>query len=222
MVTTTRSLRHAVGWSGLAAIVLLFGGQGFAQAGGVEPAFDAPAADIVDFFATREPALYPIGSYLQVLGLLAVLCFVGAVGTLLRSIEGTQPWRSTVALVCGVAAVAPLLAGGWDLAQVRVDEGLTPELARFAYDMGNLSFANAWVGFGGFALAAAAVLLTAPGQRRWLGWWAAAAGVALLAVRVAWTSPTWFFAYALFWLWVAAFSVVTLRSRTPSRAEAAP
>lgn len=209
-------LRRAVGWSGLASIVLLFGGQGFAQAGGTEPAFDAPAAEIVAFLESRDPTLYPIGSYLQMLGLVALLCFVATSYVWLRRLEGDQPWRSTVALACGIAAVGPVVVGGWDVAQFRADEGISPELVRYAYDAGNLGFANVWVLLGGFAVAAGSVLLTAAGSPRWLGWWAVAAGVALVAVRTVWTGDLWFFAYALFWLWVATLSVRTLVSKSSS------
>jgi hypothetical protein len=218
-MTDTPSTRRAIGWSGLASIVLIFGGQGFAQVGGGEPAFDAPAADILAFFHSRDPTLYPIGGYLQLLGMLALLCFVGASYVSLRAREGEQPWRATVALVCGTAAVAPLLSGGWDLAYLRRD-GLDEGLARLAFDMGNLGFANAWVPLGGFAAAAGAVLLTRP-ERRWLGWWAVAAGVSLVAVRPVWTSSAWFFGYALFWLWVATFSVLALRGDRSRVAEPA-
>jgi hypothetical protein len=116
-------------------------------------------------------------------------------------------------LACGLVAVAPIVAGGWDVAYHRVSDGIDPELVRYAYDSGNLGFANAWVLLGGFALAAGAVLLRASGQPKWLGWWAVAAGIALVAVRTVWTGDLWFFAYALFWLWVATFSVRTLVRR---------
>jgi hypothetical protein len=210
----TRALFLTTGIAGIASVVLLFGGQGLIQVGGAEPAFDAPAAAILAFFDARDPWLFPAGAYLSTLGLAALLWFFGGTYAILKSNEGASPWRSTIALISGVAFVAGVGGGGWQLATFRTAEGLDPQLARFAFDMGNLGFASAWVALGSFAIAAGWVLLTSPSFPRWLGWWALAAGVGLVAARAVWTSPFWFFPYILFWVWVVAMCVVVLRRRS--------
>lgn len=206
-----RTLFLSTGITGIAAVILLFGSQGFVGVGGGEPAFDAPAAQIHDFFGARDPILYAVGSYVGVLGLVVFLWFVCGLHTLLRGAEGDPPWRSTVALVSGVLYVAVVMVGGWDLAAFRVDEGLDPQLARFAFDMGNLGFATSWMALAGFALATGWVLLSSRSMPRWVGWWAIVAGVALLAARAVWTSSVWLIGYSLLMLWIIVVSVLLVR-----------
>lgn len=120
-------------------------------------------------------------------------------------------WRAMVALVSGVVYVAATIAGGWELAAFRVGEGLDPQIARLVFDMGNLGFASAWVALGSFALAIGWVLVASRQWPSWLGWWAVAAGVCLIAARAVWTNQFWLVGYFLFWIWVIALSVVLLR-----------
>lgn len=68
--------------------------------------------------------------------------------------------------------MAAALSGSWDPAVFRVDEGVDPQLARFAFDMGNLSFASSWVLFGSFSIAAGWLALSSRTLPSWLGWWA--------------------------------------------------
>jgi hypothetical protein len=209
---------RAAGIAGLAAAVLLFGGQGFILASGTaEPAFGAPAAEIQQFFETRDTALFSTGSYLMVLGMVAFLWFVCGVHTALRGSGGQHRWLPAVALASGVAAVGAMLLDAWQLAVFRVGEGLDPQLARFAFDMGNLAFASGWVALGSFAIAAGWAALSSWSLPGWLGWWAVAAGIGLVAARAVWTSPAWLVPYALFWLWVLVVSVRFLAGRSPSQ-----
>jgi hypothetical protein len=194
---------------------LVFGGQGFIQVGGAEPPFDASAADIANFFATRDQDLFPIGTYLSVLGLVTFLWFLGGVYTLMKN-----DWRAMIAVISGVVAVAATIGSSWELASFRVSEGLDPQLARLAFDMGNMTFASAWVALGSFALATGWALLSSRMLPRWLGWWAVAAGVCLIAARAVWTTPFWFLGYALFWLWVIALCVLLLRRASHARGDA--
>jgi hypothetical protein len=210
--TATRALTTTA-IAGIASAVLLFGAQGLMQIGGAEPAFDASAGEILAFFEARHPQLYPAGAYLSVLGLAAFLWFLGGMYAVLRSREGGSPWRSTVALISGVVFVALVGGSGWQLAVFRTTEGLDPQLARLAFDMGNLGFASSWVALGSFAIATGWAILSSSVLARWLGWWAVVAGVGLVAARAAWTSPFWIAPYLLFWIWVIVVSVVLLRRR---------
>lgn len=209
----SRVLAVTTGISGLLATVLVFGAQALIQVGGNEPPFDATAAETADFFATRDRVLFAAGSYLTVVALLVFVWFLGGAWALLQRAEGEPAWRSTIALGSGIVFVAGTLSGGWELAAFRADQGLDPQLARFAFDMGNLWFASSWVAIAGFLLATAWVILEAHSLPRWLGWWALVAGIGLLGARAAWTSPIWFLPYALFWLWVVTVSLLLIRRR---------
>ncbi len=201
-----RSLTRTTAWMGLATPVLQFTGQGFIQAGGAEPPFSAPAADIAEFFARRDPNLFALGSYLSVLSVLTLLWFVGGLYAIFRD-DGRAP----IALACGIVYAAGL-SPGWEIAAFRAPEGIDPEQARFAFDLGNLAFANSWVSLAGFCVAIGITLLASPSFPRWLGWWAIASGTILVAARAVWTTPFWFSGYALFWLWVLVLCVRLLRA----------
>jgi hypothetical protein len=210
-----------IGLAGLASVLLLFGGQGFMQAGGTaEPVFRAPAEEIQRYFQSRDQALFSAGAYLELLGLLAMLWFICGLYVALRSRANQLEWMPTVALGSGVAMVGCLLVGSSQLAAFRVPEGLDPQLGRFAFDMGNLGFANAWVAMGSFALATGVAVLASRSLPGWLGWWVLVCGIGLIAARAVWTTSVWFFPYALFWLWVLVVSVRFLTGGSPSRAAA--
>jgi hypothetical protein len=126
---------------------------------------------------------------------------------MLTEADGEGPWRANLALVSGVVVVATTILGSWELAVFRADQGLDPQLARLVFDLGNLSFASAWVALGSFSLASGWVMVSARSAARWLGWWAIVAGAGLVAVRAIWTTQLWLIPYALFWIWVLVVSV---------------
>jgi hypothetical protein len=218
LTAQVRNQLRATGAAGLAAVVLLFAGQGFMQAGGTaEPAFDAPTAVVRRYLETRNAGLFSIGAYLEMLGLAALLSFVCGIYTALRGDSEQPPWLPTVALASGTATVGSLLLGAWQLAPFRINEGLDPQLGRFAFDMANLSFANAWVALGSFAVAVGWAIRSSRSLPGWLGWWVLAAGIGLIAARAVWTTSVWFIPYALFWLWVIVLSVRLLAGKPSLR-----
>jgi hypothetical protein len=81
-------------------------------------------------------------------------------------------------------------------------EGLNPQIARLAFDIGKLTFANAWVALGSLSIASGWAVLATRAEPGWLGWWAVAAGAGLVVACTAWTMPGWMIPYAMFWLWV--------------------
>lgn len=137
---------------------------------------------------------------------------------LLRRAEGEPPWRSTIAMVSGVLLVPMVLSGSWDTAAFRADN-LEPQIARYAFDTGNLAFANAWVTIGSFAVCCGLVIASTGFLPRWLGWLAIVSGLGLALSRISWTSQIWLLPYALFWLWVIIVAALLLRRRTGSLAK---
>ena len=208
-----RTMSVTTGIAGLAGFVLVAVSQAFVQAGGGEPAFDAPGQEILSFFETRNDTLYPIGSFLGLIAVLALLWFFAGFWAVLQSAEGMPPWRSVVALGSGLVYVVLVMRPGWDLAGFRADEGVDPQLARLAYDNGNLGFANAWLALASFLVAAGWIILSTRALPAWLGWVALATAVGFLAGRAFWTTPIWLIPYAAYWLWTIVVSVQLLRGR---------
>ena len=77
--------------------------------------------------------------------------------------------------------------------------------------VGNLSFTNAWVAMGSFAIASGWVAVSTGFLPRWLGWLAIVGGGGLVLARAVRLSEVWFLPYSLFWLWVVGFSVLLIR-----------
>ena len=200
---------------GIAFVVMQLAGQALIQVGGSEPAFDAPAAEIESFFINRNLQLASLGGFLSLLSIIALLWFLGALWARLRRHEGEPGWLSLVALASGVAGVAIILGGGggWELAILRMNEGLEAETLRLLFDQGNLAFATFWVALAGMLLAAGVVAIRDGALPRWLGWFGLVVAVALLAARAVWftASGVKFMPYLLFWVWLIAASIVLIR-----------
>lgn len=220
-----RSLRP-VGIAGWVATVVVFGSLFVMTAHGTaEPDFDAPAAEIQRYVETRMPGLFAVGASLFVVGLCALLWFFCGLSAALRRHAAGPEWLPSVVVASGTAAVAALLLGTQQAAVFRVDDGLDPQISRFAFDIGSLAFANAWVALGSIGLASGwAILATraepagpggsgGSGWPRWLGWWALAAGAGLVVARTVWTTYAWLIPYALFWVWVLTISTRMLRTQ---------
>lgn len=208
-----RTLQRTVGLVGLVAPVLILGPISAASAH--EPGFTGEAAAVRAFFASTAGPAHALGSAVVTLGLLALLWFAVGLALLLAEVEGPPAWRSAVAGGSIVAFVGSALHGGWQAASYRA-AGLSDPLALYAFDVGNLTFANGWVFLGGWCCCVGWVVLATRWAPRWLGWVAVVAGVGLVLARFVWTAPVWYLPYALCWLWVIALSVRMLRqSRRP-------
>jgi hypothetical protein len=122
------------------------------------------------------------------------------------------PWRSAFLAAAGVVGVVSGQIASWDAAVFRSGT-ISPQVATYAYDLGNISFANSWVATGAVGICAGLVMLRAPGLPRWAAWWGLIAGAGEVLARA------WFrhgFAYgpfAAYWLWVLAVSVLLLAGR---------
>lgn len=211
----TRRLWEQIGAAGgIVFVVLQVVSQSLIQAGGSEPAFDAPAAEIEAFFMNRNMQLALTGGFLSVLSTIAFIWFLGALWARLRRSEGEPGWLSLVAFASGLAGMAAILgSGGWELALLRLGDGLQAETFRLLFDLGNFAFAAYWVALAGMLLAAGVVILRDGALPRWLGWFGLAVALALLAVRAVWftASGAKFLPYALFWIWLIAVSINLIR-----------
>ena len=203
-----RQLARVTGVAGLLAAVLVLGP--ISAASGQEPGFSGTAVEVRAFFLSTSGSAHAFGSALATVGLVTILWFGTALSVLSARAEGVPAWRSAIAAVSASTFVILNLSGGWEAASYRA-AGLTDELALYAFDEGNLTFANSWVAMGSFALCTGWVVLRTHWAPGWLGWLTLVAGLGLVLVRFAWTGQLWFFPYALFWLWVIASSIHLLR-----------
>jgi hypothetical protein len=204
-----RQLSRVTGVAGLLALVLVLGP--ISAASGQEPGFTGTAAEVRVFFLSTSGSAAAFGSALATVGLVTILWFAVALAVLSARAEGVPAWRSAIAAVSAATFVILNLSGGWEAASYRA-AGLTDELALYAFDEGNLTFANSWVAMGSFAVCVGWVVLRTRWAPRWLGWVALVSGVGLVLVRFAWSGELWFVPYALFWLWVIGLSIHLLRT----------
>jgi len=216
-----RELERVTGIAGILATVLIFAPITAISTLG-EPGFDATRAQAAQFFVNGDTAWVTAATATASVGMLAFLWFAAALTTLLRRAEGEPAWRSTAALVSAVLVAAyGVVDASWDAAFNRGDE-LDSSVAIFAFDLGNLGFANAWLALGSFAIAAGWALLSGRALAGWWGWWPIVAGVGLIAVRYAWEGFAWTLPYLVFWAWVIALGIrliarptVIARARRP-------
>ena len=205
-------MSRATGVVGLGAFVLVFTPIIAISTLG-EPSFTATADEAHTFLVNAGASWVRVATAALTLAAIGLVWFVAGLSLLLARAEGSPPWRSVAGLVSGVLLPAHLVLGAsWDAAAYRGAE-TEPGLARYAFDVGNLGFANAWVAMGSFAVACGWVVLLTRVLGRWLGWWAVVAGVGLVLARFVWTSEFWIAPYFLFWIWVVVVCVQLTRGR---------
>lgn len=197
--------------AGIAYPILQLAAQGLIQIGGAEPSFTASPQEILEFFQARNTTLFTIGGLLSTVSLVAFLWFLGALWRELRLAEGSPGWISVIALGSGLLAASTLNTGGWEIAILRISEGLDPRIAQILFDEGNLSFANSWVSLGSMLLAAGIVFKEAGSYPRWLGVGSIIIAIGLILARLVWTSQIAFLPYVLFWVWMIATGIYLLR-----------
>lgn len=105
---------------------------------GLEPAFDASAADIVAYLRAIHSPLGDFGSIVMTVGLIAFLWFIMGMSMLLRAGEGDPPWRSALAAASGLVLLALAVAANTEAAAFRVD-GISAQIARYAFDGGGMA-----------------------------------------------------------------------------------
>jgi hypothetical protein len=205
-----RTLARVTGAAGITTLVVVLGtslANGYQNA-----AFTSNAEQIVAFFRSIDDAFGTISSFLTAVGLIALLWFAIGLALLLRRYDTDLPWRSAFLAGAGVVSVVSGQIASWDAAAFR-SQDIDPQVARYAFDLGNLSFANSWVATGAVAICAGMIFLTAKDLPRWVGWWAVVAGVGQVLARAIWTSDLALIPFTAFWLWTAVVSVLLLRGR---------
>ncbi|HLN77475.1 MAG TPA: hypothetical protein VK204_10560 [Nocardioidaceae bacterium] len=163
------SLARATGVTGLGAVSLLFAAVIAVSTVG-EPPLDASSQEAAAFFRNSQAAWVQAAEATASLAMLVFLWFVVGLTLLLRRVEGQPPWRSTVALGSGILVAAyGVLDASWDAAAHRSAE-LGPGLAGYAFDVGNIGFANAWLAMASLAVSAGWVTISTGVLPRWTGW----------------------------------------------------
>lgn len=209
-LTQRRTLARVTGAAGVTTLVVVLGtslANGFQST-----SFTSDAEQTVAFFRSIDDSFGDVSSFLTALGLIAMLWFAIGLALLLRRYDGEIPWRSAFLAGAGVVSVVSGQIASWDAAAFR-SQDIDPQVARYAFDLGNLSFANGWVATGAVSICAGMIFLTARNLPNWLGWWAVVAGVGQVLARAIWTSDLAFVPFAAFWLWTAVVSVLLLSGR---------
>jgi hypothetical protein len=205
-----RKLARITGTAGLVTLVVVLGtslANDYQSA-----AFDSDAGETVEFFRSLDDTFGSLSSFATAVGLIAMLWFTLGLALLLRRYEGELPWRSVFLAGAGVVSVVSGQIASWDAAAYR-SEDIDPQVARYAFDLGNLSFANSWVAAGAVGICAGLIVLANRDLPHWLGWWALIAGVGSVLARAVWTEGYAFVPFTAFWIWVAVLSVALLLGR---------
>jgi hypothetical protein len=206
--------------TGLISVVLLFTSI-IALAARDEPPFTASNEEARAYFAKIAVGWAQTAIALSSVAAIGILWFVVGLTLLLRRVEGDPPWRSTIALASGVLLTAyTALDASTDAASFGGAD-LDPAVAGYAFDVGSLGFANAWLALASFAVCAGWVVVATGIFGRWLGWWAIISGLGLALSRFFWTAEIWLIPYLLCWLWMIIVCVRLLRW-SPARAYAVP
>jgi len=205
---TTRTLGRVTGAAGITTLVVVLGSSLANNYQGAP--FTSDAEEALAFFRTLNDSFGAASSFLTSVGLIALLWFGIGLALLLRPFDREPPWRSAFLAGAGVVAVVSGQIASWDAAVYRADN-LDPQIARYAFDLGNLSFANGWVATGALAICAGSILITHRALPTWLGWWAVVAGVGSVMARAVWTEGYAMAPVAAFWVWVAVLSVWLIR-----------
>ena len=214
MLTATdrwSALARTTGACGLVGVVLLFAPIIAISTLG-EPEFTAGRDDIATFLRKAGDAgWYQAAEAVAAIGILALLWFFVGLGMLLRRAEGEPAWRSTAAVLSATLLVAyGNIDTSWESAAYRMGD-TDPAVALYAFDVGNLGFANAWLAMASFALLTGWVLHESRVLPRWCAWWALAAGVGLVAARFVWETWLWTLPYSVFWVGLISLAVRLVR-----------
>jgi len=154
---------------------------------------------------------------MEILAFLFFLFFLGNLSSALRGAEGSNGWLSATAFGAGlmsvtikVASAAPILA-----LRYRTGNGLDPLLARTLQDINDASFYLSFFPLAVLLAAFAIVVIRSGALPKWLGWIAAAVGLAFIVGGMSGSADLqseWAgIPMILFTLWVIMVSVALMR-----------
>jgi hypothetical protein len=204
----TRMIR-STGVVGLVTFVVLFAAIIALSQG--EPTFLASPEEALAFYLNSTAGWVEAANAVAGLAAIGWIWFVVGLCLLLARAEGSPPWRSAVALVCGVILAALLLLNTSGNAASFGATDLDLAVASYAFDVSSLGLANVWLAMGGFAVCCGWVVVSTRVVGRWLGWWAIASGLGLVIARFFWTSMIWLLPYAAFWIWMVIMCIQLVR-----------
>jgi hypothetical protein len=190
--TQRLTLARVTGVAGLVTLVVVLGSS---LANNYQSAsFTSDADETVTFFRSIDDTFGAFSSFATAVGLIAMLWFALGLALLLMRYDGPLPWRSAFLAGAGVVSVVSGQISSWDAAALRSDD-IDPQVARYAFDLGNLSFANSWVATGAISLCAIV------------------AGLGQVLARAFWTHDVALAPGAAYWIWVAVLSVLLILGR---------
>jgi hypothetical protein len=210
---TTQQRRILARITGAAGLVTLVVVLGTSLANDYQSAdIDSSADETVAFFRSIDDGFGAFSSFATAVGLIAMLWFALGLALLLRRYEGELPWRSVFLAGAGVVSVVSGQIASWDAAAYRSDD-IDAQVARYAFDLGNLSFANGWVATGAVGICTGLIVVGTRDLPQWLGWWALIAGIGSVLARAVWTEGFAFVPFTAYWIWVAVLSMALLMGR---------
>ena len=199
---------------GIFYVLLTLLGNDVLGSGGEGPDMTATRSQIGAYVGTHPPtALSWAALYIELLGILAFVFFLGSLWSVLRRAEGEHGPFSAIAFGAGLVSVGVKIASlpAAIAAFYRAQEGMDPQLAAALLDMNGVSFVLTWAIDAVLLAATAVVVLRTGALPRWLGWIAAVLSPALL-VGVAFATSFGFVPYVLYTtLWIVATSIVLIR-----------
>lgn len=194
--------------TGVGFVVLLVAAT---AVGGEPPTADAPAQEIVSFYADDQGRLMT-GAILFSLGAILFLFFVGSLRSILRLAEGSTGWLSTVAFGGGVIATAGLLiSSGISFTLTNSADQIEPTAFQAINALSTYLFMPIAGGLVAFLFATGLVVVRTKVLPVWLAW-------AALVLAVVGLSPISFFALLLTLLWILVVSILLTRGGSATSA----
>ena len=223
LAVSTSRLDRIGALSGILMVILTFGGFAIlGSAAGSLLDLSSSREEVARHFADPVPALFWVGGYLELIGIVLFIPFAAYLASVLRD-ERSPSWPSWTlfgsALFFVVSGVVSLTVGA--TAYFHAGERMHPDVLLALAHARSFAFAIGWALAALFLATAAALILGGNVVPRWLGWTAAALAVALLLGLAA---PTADFAQMppmLMALWVLVLSVSLLRRPAVAASRAA-
>jgi hypothetical protein len=223
---TERRWLQVGGAGGILFVALLFSSSLLAPLSvpGGEPAFDAPAKDLLAYAQATHDLDLP--TYLgELVSLFGFALFAASLNVRLRTRDDHAHVLSTLVVVAaGVAIALFMAAGGAGLAATFRARDLDASVVSVLFGLANGLFVISWFALAAFLISACLGALSSRALPRWLAWAGLLIACGYLVAGAAPLSKLALVPHLLFYIWVVAVGVVLLRSpageiRTEERVE---